>query len=197
MRKELIFLIVLAIFVVLLAGAVKVFQNTSSQDDARRFVLSDLQQKYPAADTEILDIQEKSNSQNEKYFYIKARVTNAAATACPERIHVYYNYPEQNFAATPPEYITRSCSVCISGSSCVLAFPEEAVIASHTLPGSEPITTFLGAFGSAYPLVQETASGWKVTWDSPASAYYYTLEVGHNARLSNVQKIGKKNNVSG
>lgn len=191
MRKELALLIALVIIVILLASAVTIFEVRVEQSDATRFVLSDLQDKYPSADNEIISVEEKTNEQGGKYFYIKARVTDRAASPCPERMHVYYNYPEQNFETEPTEYVVVNCQVCAQ-EPCILVFPEEAIIASHTLEDGEPVSQFIYTFPSAYPVVEETFSGWYVTWDSPISTYYYAVVVSREGELQSVAKIEKE-----
>lgn len=191
MRKELVFLGALLLFVILLASAVKVFEVRGEQGDARTHVLSDLRSKYPGADSDVINMEERQNANGQKYFYIKARVTIGSASACPERMHVYYNYPEQNFETEPLEHVTSSCQVCLQ-RPCVLAFPEEATIASHTLEGGEPVARFLDLYPSAYPVVEETAIGWRVTWDAPLSTYVYKVDVNREGRLVDVKKVEKE-----
>ena len=191
MQKEIVFLVALIILVVLLASAVKVFETNVEQADAKKFVLADLNDKYPGADSEIISMEEKQNEQTQKYFHIKAKVTNNANAGCPQRMHVYYNYPEQNFEPEPVDYITSKCEVCRE-QPCVLAFPEEAIIASHTLPGSSKIDDFLSLYPTAYPLVEGLGNGWKVMWDSPVSSYYYVAEVATDGKIKSVARFEKE-----
>ncbi len=190
-RKELTVLVVLVVLIILLVKVVEFFKVNVVEADASKFVLEDLYSKYPGADIEILVIKEKLNEENAKYFEIKAKVTTGALTPCPERMHIYYNYPVQNFVPQPKEYITRNCQVCTEGT-CTLAFPEEAIIASHTFEGTEDVHRFVTEKESAYPLVAENNNDWVVTWDSPVSAEYYVVIVGKDGELISAEEIMKE-----
>lgn len=163
-----------------------------TQDDARKFFLEDLQGRYPGADVrEVTEISPLTTPEGAPYFQLKARVTKGMSTPCPERIHVYYDYPPKNFVAQPPEYITKGCKVCLNVDVCVLAYPEEAVIASHTYPGAEKVAGFVrnNADAAAEPSFKEQfgdfAGVWLVKWSSPISNETYTvaLSKGQNRVL--------------
>ena len=166
-----------AVYFVFLTPAAKV-----SEQDAKSFFLEDLQEKYPAADVrEVMEIIPATASDGSPYFQLKARVTNGLDTPCPERMHVFYDYPPKNFVAQPPEYITRGCRVCLDTPQCILAFPEEAIIASHTYNGTEKVAAFVN--GNSDAEAQATAldtygnfSGvWIVGWSSASSGKGYTV----------------------
>jgi hypothetical protein len=159
-----------------------------SQESAKAFFLEDLQGKYPNADVrEVMEILPATASDGSPYFQLKARVTTGLYTPCPERIHVFYDYPPKNFVAQPPEYITRGCRVCLDTPTCILAFPEEAIIASHTYNGTEAVAAFVK--GNSDAAVQATAldtygnhSGvWLVQWSSASSGKGYTVVLSKSA----------------
>ena len=191
MGKEIGFLLALVLILVILASAVKVLEVNVEQADARRFVLEDAEDRFPGADNEIIRIDEAYNEQNERYYHMKVRVTNFPATGCPERMHVYYNYPEQNFEPEPIEFVTTECRVCTQ-EPCALVFPEEAIIASHTLDGGEPVRAFLEDFPTAYPNVEQSGDTWRVTWDSPVSTYYYVVGVSIDGSRVSATRIDKE-----
>ena len=89
-----------------------------------------------------MSIKKMVNEHGQKYFEVKAKVTENPETKCPGRKHIFYNYPAQNFVPQPPEVITSNCAVCVQGI-CTIAFPEEAVIASHTFAGTEAVQDYL------------------------------------------------------
>ena len=118
------------------------FEGNTQKSNAIEFVTQDLKANYPDADVEILLVNEKKGDGEEKYYEIKAKVTQGYQSSCPVRTHVYYNYPNQNFVPQAPEYITSGCKVC-NQQPCIIAFPEEAIIASHTLSGTEEVRKFI------------------------------------------------------
>lgn len=189
-RKEIIVLVILVLLIVAMVKVAEVFRTNVIEGDTSKFVLEDLNSKYPDADIEIMIIKEKTNDAGEKYFEIKAKVTKNPFTTCPERMHIYYNYPMQNFVSQPTEYITKNCEVCTQGT-CTIAFPEEAIIASHTFNGTEEVQTFINR-GTSYPVVSQESNAWIVKWDSPASTYYYVVTVGKDGTITSVEKVNKK-----
>ncbi len=152
--------------------------------DAKKFFLEDLQSKYPSADVrEVTDITNATGADGNPYFQLKARVTNGLSTPCPERIHVYYDYPPKNFVSQPPEYITKGCQVCINEPVCVIAFPEEAIIASHTYPGTENVSKLIRQYSDAAPSAEyqesygDYSGVWLVGWSSLKSSVGYKVIV--------------------
>jgi hypothetical protein len=130
------------------------------------------------------------NPSGAKYFEVKARVTENPASPCPERSHIFYNYPAQNFVPQPAEVITSGCEVCTEGI-CTIAFPEEAVIASHTFPGTSAVEAFIKATDGAGPHVSENPAGesWSVRWDSASGPAYMLVEIHRNGTVLSVRKL--------
>jgi len=190
LRRELLLIIMLLIAIALLARAIGFFKPNVERADAAAFVLEDLKVKYPAADVGILETKEMRNGDGDRYFEVKAKVTEGLYSACPKRVHIYYNYPVQNFVPQPPDVITQNCAVCTEGT-CILNFPEEAIIASHTFSGTAAVADFIKA-ESAAPSVQDLGSEWLVKWDSASSTYYYLVSLGKSGAVLNVTKMGKE-----
>ncbi len=189
-RRELLILVSLIIMILLLVKLVEFFEVNIVEADASKFVIEDLYAKYPNSDIEIMTVKERYNDAGEKYFELKARVTEGYNTACPTRMHIYYNYPVQNFVPQPTEYITHNCEVCTEGT-CTIAFSEEAIIASHTFDGTEEVDAFIKLFEAAYPTVSEEENNWRVNWDSPVSTHYYTVLVGKDGSIKSVEMVEK------
>jgi len=187
--RELLLILILLAAIVLLAGAVGFFKTNIESADASKFVLEDLKVKYPNADISILETKELLNSNNEKYYEVKARVTEGLYTPCPVRVHIYYNYPVQNFVPQPADVITQNCAVCTEGT-CILNYPEEAIIASHTFRGTEAVADFVRG-QSAVPSVTDLNSSWLVKWDSVSSSYYYDVALDKGGQVLNVTKVSK------
>lgn len=141
--------------------------KTVTETEAHTFVIDDLGAKFPDADVrEIIEM-----SQSDGSWYVKARVTHNFTTPCPVRMHVYYDYPRKGFIESPPEYITKGCRVCIEGP-CVIGTPEEAIIASHTMAGSDSVQSYILAHSDAKPEVKlyseyidaETGTKYRNVW---------------------------------
>jgi len=190
MRKQWILLIVLVFAIFSLVKIIEFFRVNVVEGDATQFVLEDLHSKYPEADIEIITIKETENEDGEKYFEIKAKVTDNPESACPERMHIFYHYPVQNFVTRPPEVITSGCEVC-EEPECILVFPEEAVIASHTFEGTAAVHHYISIYPDAAYDVVETAEGWRVIWNSEDADFYYIVDIMKNNSVEPVEKVSK------
>lgn len=188
MKKEIIAIVVLVLAIVLLISVIDFYKKNVEQADAKKFVIEELKNKYPLADVEIIMVTEKVANDSSKYYEIKAKVTKDLASPCPERMHIYFDYPEQNFVSQPPEYITKDCKVCLEKQNCPILFQEEAIIASHTLDGTENVQEFITGNKGVYPAVNENQNSWTVYWDSPLTSYYYQIEISKNASMLKVEK---------
>lgn len=178
MRIEAVVVMLLAVLVVLFV----VFPKPApvvTETAAKNFVLEDMQTKYPHADEwEILSVEHNTTTSDGKPSYaIKGAVVLNLKSVCPERYHLYYDYPKSNFV-TWTETIASHCEVCRGQSSCVIAFPEEAVIASYKLSGSTRVSDYITSYPDAKPTVQfldSTEDGmtnvWRVQWISPGATY--------------------------
>jgi len=164
-------------------------RNKTDYDYANLYLF--MNTKYPSGDIEIISVQD-ANANGSKYFKINAKVTLNSAGPCPERMHIFFNYPEQNFVSQPPEYITKDCKTCVSKESCPILFPEEAIIASHTFEGTEEVQKYVNEEKGIFSLASEKEKSWLVTWDSPFSSYYYEVEISKNASVLGIKKIPKE-----
>ncbi len=187
-RRELLLIVVLLIVIALLVKLVEFFQVNVVEGDASKFVLEDLRSKYPTADISILQITPMTNDNGQRYFQVEAKVTQDPDTPCPERSHIYYNYPAQNFVPQPPDVITHNCVVCAEGI-CTIAFPEEAIIASHTFQGTGAVQSYLTRYPNAIPAVAEKADSWEVTWSSQSANQSYVVDIRRDGTISGVQAV--------
>lgn len=191
-KREYWLIIILLAFILIVISFSSFFITNIQQADVKKFVQDDLTSKYPGSDTAILTIIEKKDDAGQKYFQIKARVTKFPNTPCPERLDVYYYYPKQNFVTPPNDVITKNCVICSDPTKqCAITTPEEAIIGSHTLKGTEEISTFISNKISPLPSVRETPNSWFVDWDSANSAYYYEVEIARNGNIISIQKKDK------
>ncbi len=187
-RRELLLIVVLLLVIAVLIKLVEFFQVNVVEGDASKFVLEDLRAKYPAADISIMDITPMTNDNGQRYFQVKAKVTQDPDTPCPERSHIYYNYPAQNFVPQQPDVITHNCVVCTEGI-CNIAFPEEAIIASHTFQGTSVVQTYLTQYPNAIPTVVEKTDSWEVTWSSQTAKQSYVVDIRRDGTISGVSSL--------
>jgi hypothetical protein len=121
---------------------------------------------------------------------VKAKVTEDAESPCPQRTHIFYNYPVQNFVPQPTEIITSNCAVCTVGL-CTIAFPEEAIIASHSFSGTSAIAEYLLDYPNAVPSVNEKDESWEIVWNSETADYYYLVDIHRNGTVISLDLVGK------
>jgi len=190
----------LAVFVslsMLLSGCIKTSTSKNvTEQDAIAFVLDDLKAKY--LDSEVIDIVEISPSDGS--WYIKAKVTYNYSTPCPVRMHLYYDYPKKGFIISSPEYVTKDCKVCQTGS-CVIGTPEEAIIASHTLNSTETVASYLSYHKDAIPDAKfygeyisdgvKNKNVWVVKWFSPSTNYGVYVMVSNEGQILKVWEVAK------
>jgi hypothetical protein len=189
LKRELLLIFVLLITIAVLVQAVDFFSVSVESSDAAKFVLEDLRYKYPDADISILETKELYNENSEKYYEVKAKVTQGLDSACPRRVHIFYNYPDQNFVPQPADVITANCRVCTEGT-CIMNFEEEAIIASHTFSGTTEVSTYIVS-ESAKPTVSDLTDSWLVTWDSDNAGYFFEVTIDKSGEILNLSKIEK------
>lgn len=181
---------VLLIASIVIVAGMKFYEATVQIDDATDYVLEDLVGKHPTADSvEIMDWETRMNEEGEEYLRIRASVTEDLYSPCPVRVHYFYHYPVQNFIADAPEYITTSgCTVC-EGEGCVIAFNEEAVVASHMNKRTEGVHKYVQGYPDAVPTVYRETGGWRVAWNSESAKYGYVVSVARNGEITAVETI--------
>ncbi|MEM3609684.1 MAG: hypothetical protein QW076_02120 [Candidatus Anstonellales archaeon] len=126
MNKRLfgLLLLIIAIGILLITT---VSNNVITSEEEKKVILEDLISKFPNSKIEEIGISKSDGNRVYSFYVIKTE-----STLCPERFKVDYIYPKNHFV---PEIltITSNCEVCKNRDNnlCVIAFPEEAVIASH------------------------------------------------------------------
>lgn len=188
-RRLIVYIFGLIIIAIIIAAGMKFYETKVLSDDARTYVLEDMRAKNPNADVvEIFFWESQTNAEGKSYFLIKARASEGLNTPCPKRTHYTYYYPEQNFVSGTPERITIGCSVC-EGAGCVIAFPEEAIIASHTNSGSASVDAFVTRYTDAVPAVTEESDKWTVTWTSETAGYGYKVEIAKDGEIIGITRV--------
>jgi hypothetical protein len=138
--------------------------ETSFRVTEQQAILDDARIKYPDADiVDIINVTEVGSGAS-KYYDVKVRVTELYNSTCPKRYHLEYFYPNQKFEPSTPELVTRDCSLCANGN-CLIAFEEEAIIASLNAPGTEGVKYFV-VTNKAAPSVSINGDEWRVLWYS-------------------------------
>ncbi len=183
-------IIILLVIIAALAMVIQFFKMDVEEADASNFVTEDLMAKYPGSDIEIMTITERYNDIGQKYFEVKAKVTQSPDTPCPKRSHIYYNYPAQNFVPQPPDVITKNCAVCTEGI-CTIAFPEEAIIASHTFDGTEEVAIYLQDYQNALPEAVEDEESWRVVWNSQTADLFYVVQMHRDGTNVTAESFSK------
>lgn len=188
-RREIVLIVLLLAVIALLVKLAEFVSGMNVEEaDASKFVMEDLRTKYPTAEIAIMAMVPKQDDRGGRYLEVQAKVTKNPESSCPERSHIFYNYPVQNFVPKPPEVITANCAVCTYGI-CTIAFSEEAVIASHTLRGTEAVHAYIMQNRDAVPSVTEKSDSWVVRWDSASSATHYVVEIHRNGTVLDLRPI--------
>lgn len=190
MKREYTVIIVLFLLILaLLVIAGPFFKITNDLSDVKSFVIEDLKTTYPNAEIEIISTKEKTNDNGGQYYEIKAKVIEGQGTPCPKRTHIYYNYPEQNFVPKTPEHVTSNCKVSCTEGTCNIVFPEEAIIASHTITDTEDVHAYLVAHPDMKATATESASGWIVTWVSSDGMSNIEVQLSKDGKVISVKQV--------
>jgi hypothetical protein len=187
-RKLAIYIVLLIVAAVIIAVSMKFYETKVLSDDAEGYVLEDLRAKNPNADSvQIISWESRVNVDGSSYYEIKASASEGLSTPCPKRTHYEYFYPGQNFVPNPPERVVSGCTVC-EGAGCVIAFPEEAIIASHTNSGTAAVQGYIQRYADARPSVKQVDGGWEVTWRGASAPYGYVVAMEGNGDISSISR---------
>ncbi len=185
MKKEVLLILLIVAALLALVSFSRMF-NTRTESDARKFFAEDLQESYPAADVrEILDVT-KLGEGPDAYYVLKARVSYNLTTPCPERLEVEYNYPSRNFVKRN-DTIVYGCQVCLNRPRCVVSYPEEAIIASHTYTGGQSVRDYLSTYPAAKPMAgllanyNDETNVWEVNWSDAAAPYGLSVHISQTS----------------
>ncbi|MEM4295441.1 MAG: hypothetical protein QXS91_01385 [Candidatus Anstonellales archaeon] len=125
-------------------------------------IIEDASQRFRGAD--IIDIVKLTKKDNNEVAVL--RVTYNYSSICPKREHVYYSYPEGRFLPQYPIEVITSCDLCRNSNNCLIAYEEEAIIASTNIKGTEKLRDFVINEGAS-PIPKKIGENvWKVTWIS-------------------------------
>jgi hypothetical protein len=71
----------------------------------------------------------------------------------------------------------------------VIAFAEEAVIASHTNSGTQNVHKYVAGYEDAQATVEAKERGWRVAWNSDSAKYGYVVEVMRNGEIGAIDTV--------
>ncbi len=192
LKKRRVLLLIL-LLVVLLALAYFKLSNTKKpvvkRQSAITFVMQDLQHRFPKAKVSILLVKNMTNKRHEKYFLIKAAVSENITTPCPSLTFYYYNYPIQHFLPHPPVQVVHNCEFCFS-KPCYVIYPESAVIACYKGGGAERQWMAHFVEQGAIPInITKSNNVWYVVWRSTKNSTMVKCGVNENDEVVVVQPI--------
>lgn len=195
MRKE-FFLIAIILIAIIALLAFSRSNDQKTPEDAREFFEEDLKLNYPDAEArKIIDIL-KVGDGDSAYYVLKAAVSYDLSTPCPERLEVQYYYPTRNFVRKEDKVVS-GCSICLV-NPCVISYPEEAIIASHTHPDAEIVKDYLSVFPEATPRSKllleydDETNVWNVVWSDINADY--SLDVYISQKDNKIIKIERIEN---
>lgn len=177
MNSKLLALVLLLIAVGLFFISDVQYIILGGNQEPEALVLKDAQSKYPGARIELVE-SSKSGSDDVFRFYVLRK----ESSMCPERLQITYTYPKNRFVPDVVE-ITTGCKICKT-EKCVIAFPEEAVIASHAY--NDRVREFLSLNPDSRPYVSASANGFTVVWKS-SGGQSIIAEVGSDASVTLVR----------
>lgn len=126
-------------------------------------IISDAESKYPDAD--IIEIEGTENVGG--YNITNVRVTFNYTSVCPVRMRLRYKHPMFGYETGVPTYIIKDCVYKCEGT-CIIASEEEAIVAAHTLPGTEIAQKFIQERGmskvNAKAIYHENEEVWSVAF---------------------------------
>ncbi len=169
--------IVLAAVALLLILLMFASRKETTREEAVKFVQDDLAAKYDSgARQDIISAQKIGGS-----WQVKAAVVFNPDTACPTRIHIYYDYPAFGYVVRGPENITAGCQVCpnLDAGACKIFFDDEAVIASHSREGGLPVSEYITTYSDARPSTRFFGEGDNYTHGSSTYSGVWLVDCYH------------------
>ena len=150
----------LAVVTVLILAGIFLLPNVSqilsrSSENPTELVLQDARTKNPGSEVILKDSMVNGSDTVVELYLITHKRTD-----CPERVLLTYRYPSNHFTPLVTE-ITTGCSIC-KGERCIIAFPEEAVIASHRF--NPQVKAFITRSTNPVPTVEPVEDGFRVKW---------------------------------
>ncbi|GEM_PF-2116110 len=132
------YLFIVPAMILLLAGCTERPQETN-QLSFEKSIIADAEAKYPDAD--IIEIEGREVVGG--ISMTNVRVTFNSTSICPVRMRLRYKSPDFGYETGIPTYIVNDCKYECVGT-CVITSEEVAIVAAHTLDGSDDVKEFIG-----------------------------------------------------
>ncbi|MCX8205949.1 MAG: hypothetical protein N3H30_01840 [Candidatus Micrarchaeota archaeon] len=158
MNRVAMLLAVCAVLAALFAGCI----GKPEQVDQLGFeqaIIKDARAKYPAADIIEIEGHEEVGGTN----ITSVRVTFNYTSVCPVRMRLKYKYPDYGYETGVTSYIIRDCTYKCEGN-CIITGEEEAIVAAHTLSGSQEASQFIGDGTGIRAKAEKAGDNWQVTF---------------------------------
>lgn len=153
-------LLILLIFGLLTVSSMPHILFLGNQDPYE-LVLIDAKSKYPGATIELYESSQIGNDKVYRFFVLRKQ-----DSVCPERLLITYTYPRNRFNVDV-EDITSGCKICKT-EKCIIAYPEEAVIASYQF--DQKVRRFIDEHPDAKWQVKRKSDGFVVIWQSQSGS---------------------------
>lgn len=132
-------LLIILAAALLFAGCIQKPPQASDTLSYEKAIIEDATAKYPDADIVEIEGTETTGDIN----ITNVRVTFNSTSVCPVRMRLRYKAPEFGYETGVQTYIVRDCRYTCE-ANCVITGEEEAIVASHSLKGSESVSGFIG-----------------------------------------------------
>lgn len=122
-----------------LLGCITVPEKEVEQIEHDKTIIEDAKNRHPTADIieiESVDLMDNIN-------VTSVRVSYYIDTICPERYRLRYKYPAFGYETGVPIVIVKNCEYQYTPDS-VITFEEQAIVAAHTLKGTDEVKEFIG-----------------------------------------------------
>ncbi len=184
MYKNSIIILFLMFF---LFGCITTPEREFEEIDPEKTIIEDATNKHPNADIieiESLDLMDGIN-------ITSVRVSYYVDTICPERYRLRYKYPEFGYETGIPIEIVKNCEYRYTPDS-IITYEEQAIVAAHTLMGSDEVNEFIGAGENIKVKTSFTSNTgvWKVTFENILTneTMYVSLQ-SKNPKILNIEKL--------
>lgn len=102
-------------------------------------IIEDAKSKHPSADIIEIESVDIMNGIN----VTSVRVSYYTDSICPERYRLRYRFPDFGYETGVPIEVVKNCEYKYTPDS-VITYEEQAIVAAHTLQGTEEVKEFIG-----------------------------------------------------
>jgi len=174
--------------IIFMAGCVENEPEMFDQVSFEKAIISDVEAKFPSAD--IIEIE--GTSQVGGINVTSVRVTFNYTSICPVRMRVNYKYPSFGYETGVPLYLVKDCAYRCMGE-CVITGEEEAIVAAHSIPGTELVKEFVGNGEGvkAKAVLLKNDSIWRVSFLDEAGGLMLVNITSRNPEVRDIKIAGQ------